>query len=104
MTGKERSGYDNSDSLLFENSIFIICSENNSSTLFNEYLNLVRLIGARITLIDPYLHDKIVSRVSHLPQLLSVLLVNQASAKRRGIVGFRLCSRWISGYDKNSFK
>ena len=28
MTGKEKSGYDNSDALLFENSIFIICSEN----------------------------------------------------------------------------
>jgi prephenate dehydrogenase len=41
----------------------------------------VRSTGARISLLDPYLHDKITARVSHLPQLLSVLLVNQASQK-----------------------
>ena len=81
MTGKEKSGYDNSDALLFENSVFIVCSENNNDKLFTEYLNLVRLTGARIALLNPYLHDKITSRVSHLPQLLSVLLVNQVSDK-----------------------
>jgi len=85
MTGKERSGYDNSDSLLFENSVFIVCSENNQSKSFNDYLNLVRSTGARISLLDPYLHDKITARVSHLPQLLSVLLVNQVSQKDKDI-------------------
>ncbi|MDP2362588.1 MAG: prephenate dehydrogenase/arogenate dehydrogenase family protein, partial [Ignavibacteria bacterium] len=81
MTGKEKSGYDNSDALLFENSVFIICPGKNQNIFFNEYINLVRLTGARIGLLDPYLHDKIASRVSHLPQLLSVLLVNQAAEK-----------------------
>ena len=28
MTGKEKSGYENSDLLLYENSVFIICAEN----------------------------------------------------------------------------
>ncbi len=74
MTGKEKSGYENSDALLFENSVFIVCSENIQSNLFNDYLSLVRSTGARISLLDPYLHDKITSRVSHLPQLLSVLI------------------------------
>jgi prephenate dehydrogenase len=81
MTGKEKSGYDNSDSLLFENSVFIVCSENIQTNLFDDYLNLVRSTGARISLLDPYIHDKITANVSHLPQLLSVLLVNQASQK-----------------------
>ena len=36
-------------------------------------------------MLDPYLHDKISSRVSHLPQLLSVLLVNQASQKSEDV-------------------
>ena len=81
MTGKEKSGYDNSDALLFENSIFIVCSENINSDILDNYNNLIRLTGARIVLLNPYLHDKIASQVSHLPQLLSVLLVNHLTEK-----------------------
>lgn len=81
MTGKEKGGYENSDALLFENSVFIVCSENDNSNLFNEYISLVKLSGARISVLDPYLHDKITSQVSHLPQLLSVILVNHSAKK-----------------------
>jgi len=81
MTGKEKSGYENSDALLFENSVFIVCTENGKSKLFDDYINLVKTSGARISLLDPHLHDKITSRVSHLPQLLSVLLVNHSAQK-----------------------
>lgn len=81
MTGKEKSGYENSDALLFENSVFIVCTENGKRKLFDEYINLVKTSGARISLLDPHLHDKITSRVSHLPQLLSVLLVNHSAQK-----------------------
>lgn len=79
MTGKEKSGYENSDALLFENSVFIICSE--QKTYLDDYISLVKTSGARISLLDAKLHDKITSEVSHLPQLLSVLLVNHSSQK-----------------------
>jgi prephenate dehydrogenase len=82
MTGKEKSGYENSDALLFENSVFIVCTENGKSKLFDEYINLVKSSGARISLLDAKLHDKITSEVSHLPQLLSVLLINHSSQKK----------------------
>jgi prephenate dehydrogenase len=81
MTGKEKSGYENSDALLFENSVFIVCTENGKNNLYDDYINLVKTSGARISLLDPHLHDKITSRVSHLPQLLSVLLVNHSAQK-----------------------
>ncbi|MEO8232140.1 MAG: prephenate dehydrogenase/arogenate dehydrogenase family protein [Ignavibacteriota bacterium] len=81
MTGKEKSGFDNSDALLFENSIFIVCSDSNKSDILNNYNDLIRLTGARIVLLNPYQHDRIASQVSHLPQLLSVLLVNQVTDK-----------------------
>ena len=74
MTGKEQGGFENSDPLLFQNSIYIL-----SDTLKNEsgpLLKIIDLLGARIKFIDPKLHDKIVSMVSHLPQLLSIALVN----------------------------
>jgi len=81
MTGKEKSGYENSDALLFENSVFIVCTEDGKSKLFDDYINLVKTSGARISLLDAHLHDKITSQVSHLPQLLSVLLVNHSAQK-----------------------
>jgi prephenate dehydrogenase len=85
MTGKEKGGYKNSDSLLFENSTFIISEESKKYTALAEYVELIKSIGARITFLNPYLHDEIVAKVSHLPQLLSVILVNQAAIKKNGI-------------------
>ena len=85
MTGKEKGGYKNSDSLLFENSTFIISEESKKYAALAEYADLIKSIGARITFLDPYLHDEIVAKVSHLPQLLSVILVNQAAIKKNGI-------------------
>lgn len=80
MTGKEKSGYENSDALLFENSVFIICAEKTLN--LEDYIALIKISGARISLLDAKLHDKITSEVSHLPQLLSVLLVNHSSQKK----------------------
>lgn len=85
MAGKEKGGYKNSDSLLFENSIYIISEHSKKYDSLNEYTELIKSIGARITFLDPYLHDKIVAKVSHLPQLLSVLLVYQASPSKDGL-------------------
>jgi prephenate dehydrogenase len=85
MTGKEKSGYDHSDPLLYENSVFIISDINKNTTLLNNYISVVKLTGARIILLDPHLHDKITADVSHLPQLLSVLLVNHVSNKEGNI-------------------
>jgi len=85
MAGKEKGGYKNSDSLLFENSTFIISEESKKYAALAEYAELIKSIGARITFLDPYLHDEIVAKVSHLPQLLSVILVNQAAIKKNGI-------------------
>lgn len=79
MTGKESSGFENSDQLLFENSVYIISELQKDSEKFNEFLKIIKLLGARIRFLDPFLHDKIIARVSHLPQILSVALVNSIS-------------------------
>lgn len=84
MTGKEKSGYANSDPLLFENATFIVCKEKDINP-DKSYIEIIKLTGARIILLDAALHDQIVSRVSHLPQLLAVALVNQASEKKEDI-------------------
>lgn len=79
MTGKETSGYTSSDPLLFENSVYIISGSEKDKEKVEELVALVKLLGARIRFLDPYLHDKVIARVSHLPQLLSIALVNSVS-------------------------
>jgi prephenate dehydrogenase len=79
MTGKEKGGYQNSDPLLFENSIYILTNETDSIPNGSEFLNLIQTLGCRIAHLNPAFHDEIVAHVSHLPQLLSVSLVNSVA-------------------------
>lgn len=81
MTGKEKGGYDNSDPLLFENSVYILSSTPVGNPNFEFLKGIIKLLGARIKYVDPYQHDKVVAFVSHLPQLASVALVNSVSRK-----------------------
>jgi len=81
MTGKEKGGYENSDPLLFENSVYILSSSLDENENFTLLKSIIKKLGARIKFVDPYLHDKVIAFVSHLPQLSSVALVNSASKK-----------------------
>ena len=80
MTGKEVGGYDNSDPLLFENSVYII-TEDLTQEQFTSFRKIIELLGAHILHIPPKQHDVIAASVSHLPQLLSIALVNTAALK-----------------------
>jgi prephenate dehydrogenase len=85
MTGKEVGGYENSDAHLFKNTIYIISELAKKCSKINEFLDFVMLIGAKPLFLDPHLHDKIVARVSHLPQLLAVALVHSVGNNEEGI-------------------
>ena len=80
MTGKEVGGYVNSDPLLFENSVYIV-TEDLTLEQHSSFRKVIELLGANILFIPPKQHDVIAASVSHLPQLLSVALVNTASLK-----------------------
>jgi len=41
-------------------------------------VSLVKSFGARVMFLDPYEHDEVIAYVSHMPQLLSVSLINTA--------------------------
>lgn len=81
MTGKEVGGYDNSDPLLFENTVYIITEDLTKNDKLNDFKNIIELLGANILHIPSKQHDVIAASVSHLPQLLAVSLVNTASVK-----------------------
>jgi prephenate dehydrogenase len=104
MTGKESGGFDNSDPLLFENSVYIISNSAKDADKLKEFTEIIHLLGARIRFLDPFIHDKIIAQVSHLPQLLAVSLVNSVSKNDNGINyldfaagGFRDMTRIASG-------
>ncbi len=82
MTGKERGGLENSDPLLFENSLYLLSENSKNLPVINQFTDIIKLLGARIRFIDPYLHDKIIAHVSHLPQVLAVSLVNSLSEEK----------------------
>jgi len=81
MTGKEDGGYENSDPLLFENSVYIVTEDLNQPGKYQEFRKIIEMLGSNILHIPAKQHDVIAASVSHLPQLLSVALVNTASLK-----------------------
>ncbi|AFN75167.1 Prephenate dehydrogenase [Melioribacter roseus P3M-2] len=81
MAGKEKNGYEHSDSTLFENSVYILSDSSKNYPTLNEFADLIHSTGAHITFLNPKVHDIIVAAVSHLPQLLSVSLINSAVIK-----------------------
>ncbi len=79
MAGSERKGIYSADPFLFQNAVYVICpSFNVPIKIVNNFIELVKLTGANIILLDPEIHDRISAYISHLPQLLAVLLVNTA--------------------------
>lgn len=116
MSGKETSGYEFSDPLLFENSVYIVTKNLAQEKDLSEFRKIIELLGANILHIPAKQHDVIAASVSHLPQLLSVALVNTASLKTENFNfldlaagGFRDMTRiassdfniWESVIDKN---
>jgi len=81
MTGKEKGGYENSDATLFENCVYILNESAKEIESLNRFTNLIKSIGAKITFLNPKVHDIIVASVSHLPQLVAVSLINSAGLK-----------------------
>jgi prephenate dehydrogenase len=76
MTGSEYSGIDAAHPLLFQNALYLLTptgtSNRRSLSLLTRFISS---IDARALIIDPSVHDSVVSAVSHLPQLAAVALM-----------------------------
>jgi len=77
MCGKESSGIESAEAILFEGARFVLTPTSHTS---RETIGIVRQlvsnIGAEPLVMDAAAHDRAVAAVSHLPYLLSVNLVN----------------------------
>lgn len=84
MAGSEKGGVSHADALLFESATYVLCPdesipESRLHTDYREFVDLIQATGARVLVMDAQRHDRIAASVSHLPQLLAVLLMNHAA-------------------------
>ncbi|MEM8556355.1 MAG: prephenate dehydrogenase [Bacteroidota bacterium] len=84
MAGAERGGLAHADPFLFENATWVLCppqgvSEDDLPEMFAPLVDLVRATGARVLVLDAERHDRIAALVSHVPQLIAVLLMTLAA-------------------------
>ncbi len=83
MAGSERSGIEHADARLLLGAPWILCPAGNRAAL-GRVRRFAALLGARPTVLAPRRHDEVVAHLSHLPQLVSVALVNAAVARQDG--------------------
>ncbi len=77
MAGTEKEGIDGADENLFVNQTFMLFpSKNSTKSSLKLIMKLIQKLKARALLVDIKAHDQIMAKVSHLPYLLSIALVN----------------------------
>ena len=81
MAGSERSGVEAADPLLFSERVYALCPyPDTPPDALLSMLDLVESLLALPITIDPEEHDRVMAMVSHLPQIISVALMNAAMA------------------------
>ncbi len=77
IAGKERSGFEASDSMLFDGKKVIITpQENNSSDSIKVIEEMWKGVGAEVDFMSSKSHDNLLGMTSHLPHMLAFSLVN----------------------------
>lgn len=84
MTGSEKSGIRFADAALYENATYVVCPgpDMPRDDSYDALVSLLGATGAMLLEMETDTHDRIAAHVSHVPQLLSVLLVNLADQAR----------------------
>jgi prephenate dehydrogenase len=80
MTGSERAGPEAASADLFQGETFFLCPvATTPADALSQMKSVLQAIGAHPLVIDPERHDRLVAQLSHLPQIVSTLLAEQAS-------------------------
>ncbi len=77
MAGSEAKGISAADAYLYENAVWVLTPDRESDST-GELAALAESVGSKVVITDPYTHDLIAARISHLPQLLATTLMNVA--------------------------
>lgn len=77
MAGSEKSGYINSNDILFENAFYIVTPSHNTKKEDVEKLKIIiGMLGAIFIEVEACAHDEYVSIISHMPHIIASTLVN----------------------------
>ena len=80
MAGAEVRGIDGADPFLFENATWVLTPSRPVDEVKRKaFGELLEMIGAKVLLLQPRLHDEIAAAVSHLPQMAAVALMNMVA-------------------------
>lgn len=80
MAGSERSGIDAADGTIFQGATWLLTpTAGSDDDAFHALATHLRTIGARVLALTPEGHDRLVAVASHLPQLLSSTLMDEAA-------------------------
>lgn len=75
MAGREHGGWEYATAHLFEDAAYVLTPlPEVPPRMILALQNLLQSFGARVMILDPGEHDRIVAETSHLPQLLAVAL------------------------------
>ncbi|MFH2138807.1 MAG: prephenate dehydrogenase [Candidatus Omnitrophota bacterium] len=100
MAGSEKLGVVNADIALFKNAIcFISKTKRTNKNALSRVKKLWESLGARIVLVDPSDHDRIVAQISHLPHIIAAALVDSTNKVylKYAASGFKDTTRIASG-------
>ncbi len=82
MAGSEKRGVEKAKVDLFKESICILTKTKNTDTKSLERIKtLWQTLGARVVVLSPKAHDRIVSQISHLPHMLIFSMLNGIDKK-----------------------
>lgn len=82
IAGSEKQGVEAASPDLFRGSVYLLTpTERTNTEAFQVVHSLVTQIGAHVLAIDPEKHDEAMATISHLPHLVSAVLVNLAGER-----------------------
>jgi len=98
IAGSEKSGIKHADKDLFKGAYCIVTEAKNKSAL-NKVKKFWASIGMKVIVMPAQSHDKLLSKISHLPHALAVSLVNTAAGNGLDLAagGFKDTTRIASG-------
>lgn len=77
MTGSERTGFENSNSLLLENAYYVVTTDSDCpDDRSNRLISLIRQVKSIPVSLSPSEHDAAVAAISHVPHVIAAQLVN----------------------------
>ncbi len=90
MAGSERHGIEAADPLLFDDAWWVLTpTAQTDPAAFSTVSDLARSLGAKPVAVGPEVHDTLVARLSHLPQITASALVDLAvtDGEREALLG-----------------